>query len=149
MSLDVWLRSPQNTTPRGSGIYIREDGQTKEITRSEWDARYPDREPIAVLAEDMDDTVYEANITHNLGRMADVAGIYQALWRPEEINVTHAAQLIPLLRDGLAKLQADPVHFEQFNPSNGWGSYTGFVQFVADYLAACEAYPEATVSISR
>lgn len=31
------------------------------------------------------------NITHNLGRMAKEAGIYQHLWRPEEIGVTKAA----------------------------------------------------------
>jgi hypothetical protein len=28
---------------------------------------------------------YQSNITHNLGSMAEAAGIYQALWHPEEI----------------------------------------------------------------
>lgn len=31
--------------------------------------------------------VFWANITHNLGRMADEAGIYKHLWRPEEIGM--------------------------------------------------------------
>lgn len=30
-------------------------------------------------------TVFSANITHNLGEMADKAGIYKALWRPEDL----------------------------------------------------------------
>ena len=37
---------------------------------------------------------YEANITHNLSRMAQDAGIYHYLWRPEEMNITQAGQLI-------------------------------------------------------
>lgn len=95
------------------------------------------------------DELYHANITHNLGKMADAAGIYKACWRPEEIGVTKASQLIPLLRDGLAKLKADPEHFSQFNSSNGWGIYEHFVPWVERYLAACEEHPEAEVSVSR
>lgn len=34
--------------------------------------------------------LYDANITHNLNRMADEAGIYEHVWRPEEIGVTTA-----------------------------------------------------------
>ena len=32
--------------------------------------------------------VFSANITHNLGKMADEAGIYKALWRPDEVEIT-------------------------------------------------------------
>jgi len=39
-------------------------------------------------------TIFEANITHNLNRMAQAAGIYEALWCPDEIGITKAAQLI-------------------------------------------------------
>ena len=38
--------------------------------------------------------VYSANITHNLGLMAEEAGIYQPLWRPEELGIKTAAGLI-------------------------------------------------------
>ena len=93
--------------------------------------------------------LYDANITHNLNAMAGVAGVYQALWRPEEIGVTHAKQLIPLLRQGLDRLLEDPKKFEPYNPKNGWGSYSGLVSFAKGYLAACEEYPDATVYVSR
>lgn len=93
--------------------------------------------------------VYESNITHNLNRMADAAGIYKHLWRPEEVGVTKAGQLIEPLREGLARLWADPKHFEQFNASNGWGLYEHFVPWVEKYLQACEEYPDAEISVSR
>lgn len=93
--------------------------------------------------------VYGANITHNLTGMADAAGIYKHLWRPEEIGITKAEQLIEPLREGLAKLEADPEKYEAFNSPNGWGMYKHFVPFVRNYLAACEANPDAEISVSR
>jgi hypothetical protein len=80
--------------------------------------------------------VFEANITHNLGQMAEAAGIYKACWRPEEIGATKAADIIPLLRDGIEKLEANPEHFAQFNASNGWGTYEQFAPWVQKYLDA-------------
>lgn len=93
--------------------------------------------------------VYTANITHNLGRMAEAAGIYQALWRPEEIGITTAEQLIEPLSAGLALLQSDPPRFEALNSPNGWGLYEHFVPFVEKYLAACKENPDATVRVWR
>lgn len=150
MSLDVHLtlRGVQHLDS-GPHIFVREDGQTKEITRAEWDARYPGREPVMTETASDDDEVYSANITHNLNRMAEEAGIYYPLWRPEEIGVTIARQLIDPLEAGLQLLVSDPHRFEQYNPSNGWGSYDGLVSFVHDYLAACKEYPEAEVYASR
>jgi len=96
-----------------------------------------------------DECVYDANITHNLGRMADEAGIYYALWRPEEISKTKAIEIVELLEKGLADLKARPKHFETFNSPNGWGMYKHFVPFVEKYLEACKEYPDAVISISR
>lgn len=150
MSLDVYLTVPGEVEhPSSAGrIFIRRDGQTVEITRAEWDEIYPGREPATVeVDESGGGYVYEANITHNLSRMADEAGVYRALWRPKEIGVTRAAQLVESLRDGLATLNGDPERFRALNPSNGWGDYEGLVRFVAGYLAACERWPQAEVSV--
>lgn len=122
-------------------------------------------------------TVYEANITHNLGKMADAAGLYEAMWRPELVvappevaaqirqlekerrwseaddlksgRTAKARDLIPLLQAGLARLRGDPQRYQAFNPENGWGNYDGLVRFTADYLAACEEHPDAVVRVSR
>ena len=92
---------------------------------------------------------YSANITHNLNKMAEEAGIYKALWRPEEVGISKAVQLIPFLKGGLALLHSDPARFEKFNATNGWGLYENFVQFVERYLEACEIYPDYDVRVSR
>lgn len=93
--------------------------------------------------------VYWRNITHNLGKMAAEAGIYEALWRPEEIGITSAEQLIPFLEKGLNKLQVDPEYYKTFNPENGWGSYEILVDFVDSYLEACRKDPDATITAHR
>ncbi len=93
--------------------------------------------------------VFHRNITHNLNTMADRAGIYQVLWRPEECGITHAHQLVEPLARGFRALKDDPDRFKPFEPENGWGTYDGLVAFVRDYAIACKEYPEATVSVSR
>ena len=95
------------------------------------------------------DVVFESNITHNLNKMAEQAGIYQHLWRPEEIDIRTARQLIDPLREGLHLLKSDPERFKALNPDNGWGSYGGLVEFVEKYLDACYQYPDASVETSR
>ena len=113
--------------------------------------------------------VYSANITHNLGEMADKAGIYEALWRPHRLredyvvaegdhdaeyefedNVTIvASEIIPILEKGLADLKSRPDYFKEFDSPNGWGLYIHFVPFVEKYLEACREYPESIVETSR
>lgn len=92
---------------------------------------------------------YNANITHNLSKMAIAAGIYKELWRPDEYDITHAKQLIVPLLNAVIDLVKKPTFYEQFNASNGWGMYHHFVKFVTCYSEACMKYPDATVSVSR
>ena len=122
-----------------------------------------------VTLEPKQEEVYSANITHNLGDMADEAGIYEALWRPhrlkegynipegdhdveyafEEANPSRAHEIISVLEKGLADLKARPKHYEKFNSSNGWGMYDNFVPFVENYLNALKQYPDADIDIWR
>ena len=95
------------------------------------------------------DQLFQANITHNLNTMAEEAGIYMYLWRPDEIGITKAAQLIEPLAAGLKLMKSDPPRFEKFNSENGWGLYEHFVPWIENYLAACRQNPEADVSVSR
>lgn len=93
--------------------------------------------------------VFEANITHNLTKMADEAGLYKALWRPDELGIDTAKVLIPLLENGLKQLQEDPERFKKLNPENGWGTYEALVSFTERYLEACNEHPDARIYISR
>ena len=94
-------------------------------------------------------TVFSTNITHNLGTMAREAGIYEALWRPDEYGYTNAGQIIPILQKGLLLLESDPARFKKFNSPNGWGMYEDFVPFVRGVLKACEEYPDTEIAVSR
>jgi hypothetical protein len=93
--------------------------------------------------------VYSANITHNLVKMAKEAGIYEYLWRPEELKIMRAKQLIKPLTKGLKKLEADAEYFQQYNPESGWGDYEGLVKFVRNYIQACTENPNAHIEIDR
>ena len=93
--------------------------------------------------------LYEANITHNLNRMGDAAGIYEYLWRPDELNITTAKELIEPLEKGLKSLKRYPKKYQKYNSPNGWGMYEHFVPFVENYLNACKEFPEAKIEISR
>ena len=95
------------------------------------------------------EALYTANITHNLGRMAGEAGIYKCLWRPEEIGISHAHQIVGPLTAGLILLATEKSRFEAFNASNGWGKWEHFVPFCAEYLQACKDYPDAIVEAWR
>jgi hypothetical protein len=151
MSLDVYLISEDATHKvPANRIFIRENGKTKGITREEWDKRNPGVTPVMLIDQEAeDDKVYHDNITHNLGEMAIQAELYNALWRPDELGVEKAYDLLFSLAMGLEKLRNNPEHFKTFNPKNGWGDYEGLVEFTANYLAACCRYPRATVRVSR
>ena len=94
-------------------------------------------------------TVFDRNITHNLWNMADKAGIYEALWRPEEIKAVYARDVVERLEAGLEDLNKRPKYYEKFNAENGWGLYEHFVPFVGAVLEACKKYPSAKIYVSR
>jgi hypothetical protein len=115
------------------------------------------------------ESLYWANITHNLGKMANEAGIYEALWRPyqlkegynipeddhdaeykfEENNPVRGYEIIPVIEKGLEDMIARPAHYKTFDSPNGWGLYKHFVPFIEKYLEALKEYPESFVECSR
>ena len=93
--------------------------------------------------------VFSANITHNLGRMANKCGIYGALWRPDENQMLKAKDIMEDLQDGLALLKSNEAFFRKFDAPNGWGLYEHFVPWVERYLKACWEHRDADISVSR
>lgn len=149
MSLDVTLIMTSVMRPVADAkIYVRENGQTKAITPEEWQERYPGTEPV-VFTPSTNEEVFDYNITHNLCKMAREARVDARLWRPDELGITKARELIEPLTIGLAELRTQPEHYKTFNPENGWGDYGGLVRFVEAYLAACTEWPDAEISVSR
>ena len=93
--------------------------------------------------------IFEKNITHNLGKMADVAGVYLPIWRPEEISVVMAFQLIGPLKSGVRVMQAEKEKLQKYNPKNGWGKYEDLLYFAKEYFKACCRHPHASVKVWR
>jgi hypothetical protein len=95
------------------------------------------------------DMVFSSNITHNLVSMASAAGIYEACWHPERIGGRTASDLVEPLQRGLAWLLKHEAEARRHEHPSGWGKYDNFVPWVRRYLVACEANPDADVSVSR
>ncbi len=95
------------------------------------------------------DEIYSQNITHNLADMADAAGLYKPLWRPEENGIERADMLIQPLMDGIAAMKANPAKFKLMDAENGWGTYKDFLPWLDRLLEACQKYPEGRVRASR
>ena len=150
MSLDVYLLAKKKfKKPQSSGIFIREHGKMVEISQKEWDEKHPDKTPVRLKNPPTEtNELYWSNITHNLNKMADKAGIYEALWRPEEKGYKVAKDIIEIVEAGLKELKKRSEYFKGFNPENGWGTYEQLVNFTEEYLEACKKYPEAIIRVS-
>jgi hypothetical protein len=150
MSLDFYLITEDKKKKEdSSGIFIREGGMTKEISAEEWNERYPDREPITLACyEEETNEVFHSNITHNLGQMARMAGVYNCLWRPNESEFYKAAEIIVHLEDGIKFMEDDPKFYKQFDSENGWGTYEQFLHWVKDVLQACKENLNANIEVS-
>lgn len=95
------------------------------------------------------DMLFQANITHNLGKMAEKAGIYKVLWKPVECGFLVAGDIIVPLEKGLRDMEKNPTYYRTFNSPNGWGVYDHFLPFVREVLGACKKFPHATIYTSR
>lgn len=95
--------------------------------------------------------VFEANITHNLGRMARAVSedFYYVLWTPQDLAVDKAVDLLGALNEGILTLVSMPAHFQTFDAENGWGTYENLLRFVRAYRNAIEENPNATVVACR
>jgi len=98
--------------------------------------------------------VQHGNITHNLGKMASEVKVldstlYQYLWRPDELYLYYAEDLVEPLSIGLLELLDNPKKYKKFNPENGWGDYEGLVRFTRELLEASKLHPAAYIEVSR
>lgn len=142
MSLDIDL-IVDRVGKNGTGIYYSLGDQVTELLVTEWNKAFPDK--TLILPQITCEAVFSANITHNLTKMADAAGIYETIWQPETLGFVIAEQLIKPLAEGRSALYHNPGRFSMYNPENGWGSYSTLVRLVEDYLKACIEFPKARI----
>lgn len=155
MSLDLYIISKTPVLHRGTGVYIRENGETKELsTKQEVLTHFPDMNPDTIEEKTYeDDTYFHINITHNLVTMADeckvhgtcnynsdsaVVTLYDLMWHPED-NLSITNPNMDYLEDIMScyrKLLEEPNFFKKFNPDNGWGTYEQLVKRTKEYINA-------------
>lgn len=172
MSLDIYFQYNHGKKKRKivSVIYKDDKGHKCRIYESEL-SDYFSKEQLNNLEfeEDIIEIVFNSNITHNLIKMADEAGIYEALWRPYRLHPDYAnfgknykdestfeasvqiraKDIIPLLEKGLLDLKNRPEHFKKFNAPNAWGTYKDFVLFVSEVLQAAKKFPDSLIHCCR
>ena len=88
--------------------------------------------------------VFDTNITHNLSRMWDVVGVYDALYESEG---KRPGDYIEVLRAGVADMEANPDKYEALNSPNGWGTYKHALPWLKEVLAAYEQYPDGRIGV--
>lgn len=147
MSLDIYIISPIPIKKKSTGIWVRKEGKTVELTKQEAQERYPDADIQEIEIETTE--FWHGNITHNLNLMAedcvcyDDTNLYCLLWRTYEptwgkwIYVSQLSCCLGILR-------RDPEYFKQFNPENGWGTYEQLCEFVEDFIKALIDMPEGS-----
>ena len=103
------------------------------------------------------DTICSWTPTYNYREMLIAAGIYDALVAPHRLHPDYAEGksandltvrakiVIKPLELGLENLLANPDHFKQFNPSNGWGSYDDLIDMLSSYLNDLKTHPNAEI----
>lgn len=85
------------------------------------------------------------NVTHNLAGMAEEAGVYEILWKPE-LSVKTASDMIAPLEAAIKDMTERKDYYERFNSPNGWGTYESFLPWLCSVLACCKENPDAEVS---
>lgn len=141
MSLDIHIISPELIKKKSTGIFVRIDGQTRELTREEAIKHFSNIDPNGIVEKEIEtNEFWHGNITHNLAKMAEECCIgepgtlYDLLWRDEEPN--DVLDYINWLIWALTELKSSPDIYKQFNPSNGWGTYEQLVEFVRSFIHA-------------
>lgn len=130
----------------GTGVYIRENGETRELKTKEEVKRYfPGREVEEKIYET--DEIWHGNVTHNLGRMADkvspgARSLYQLLWHPPETTVTRGwvsevfecYQELKNQRDYFKPMEEKNRITEKNGETYIWGTYSSLLKFTKSLL---------------
>lgn len=91
-------------------------------------------------------TVYEVgNYTTNVSGMWALALGY----RLYEVSGRNAGETVPDLDRAIAAMQADPATYQAMNPDNGWGDYSGALEYLRSLRDACVRHPKTQIRVSH
>ena len=149
MSLDISIKAKVPVVKNGIGIFVRENGKTKELTAEEAKERGWD----GINREYVSEYAWTGNITHNLSGMAKAIKpkgidytLYELLWMGMEKS---CADLYGKLLMCIEFTIRNKTYLERFNPPNGWGDYRTLLNFIIDLAFECEKNKDCTIEICR
>lgn len=97
------------------------------------------------LTSNSGEELMNCNITHNLTSMWKAAGVYDALYKS---TGNTAADVLPALEEGVAKLIGNPVYYQQFDAPNGWGKYKQAVPWLRSVAEKFKEHPDSVIGVS-
>jgi len=145
MSLDLYIISKAPIRKCGTGVYVRENGQTVELkTMEQVRSHFPDADLSHISVHEYEDEdFWQGNITHNMNKMATEVPIenteltlYDLLWRPDEHCFATAGSkgYREYVLNGYLYLRTHKEELLPLNPDNGWGNYDQLLAFTLDFL---------------
>lgn len=88
--------------------------------------------------------VWDRNVTSNLYAICERLGIEKVVYKPSEIGITRAEELIPHIKKSLQQISENysELVLLQLQPE---GSVVHLQWMLESYLCACNLYPDAEV----
>ena len=149
MSLDISIKANIPVVKNGTGIFIRENGKTKELTIEEANANgfyVNDNQYVSEYA-------WTGNITHNLGKMASNVTpdgkpytLYSLLWGGKYKS---CRDLISKLHACILYMLMNKEELKKYNPPNGWGTYEQLLEFTKEFQMACIDNKDCKIEIDK
>lgn len=91
------------------------------------------------------DVVEIGNYTSNIGKMyCDAFNVQD--WK--FINGKVCKDALPYVKNACKNMRRSPDRYKKMEPSNGWGTYEGALEYLEHLQKGCEENPDCTVRIS-
>jgi hypothetical protein len=71
------------------------------------------------------------------------------LWRPDEHGLETTDSIVGYITVGVRYMEEHAADLEQYNPSNGWGSYDWLLNFARCVGSACLFNPGCKIEANR
>lgn len=138
MSLDLTIRSDKIYKSKGTGVFVRDAGGTRELqTIDEIKIYFPEFDINSITQEYYETyDVWTKNITHNLSFMASHVPVkdstlYYYLWRPEKIGFSYVnSNYVDGICEAYDYLKSNKDSLSKYNSSNDCGTYEELLDFV-------------------
>ena len=149
MSLDISIKANNPVVKNGTGIFIRENGKTKELTAEEAKERGWE----GINRDFVSEYAWTGNITHNLCKMASNVTpegkpytLYSLLWGGKYKN---CRDLISKLHACILYMLMNKEELKKYNPENGWGTYEQLLEFTKEFQMACIDNQDCKIKIYK